>query len=67
MISAWNQWQAGFVGVPQQRAQDTGEIRADVDCNAAALFIAGMRGCMSLAKNYQSAATLRECGSQLIA
>lgn len=59
-------WQTAFVNA-LQRAQDNGEIRADVDCDAAALFIiAGMEGCMSLAKNHQSAATLRQCGRQLI-
>lgn len=59
-------WQSAFVDA-LRRARDIGEIRADVDCDAAALFIiAGMEGCMSLAKNHQSAATLRQCGGQLI-
>ncbi len=60
-------WQSAFVNA-LQRAQENGEIRAGVDCDAAALFIiAGMEGCMSVAKNHQSAATLRQCGGQLIA
>lgn len=59
-------WHTAFVQA-LQRARKLGEIRADVDCDAAALFIiAGMEGCMSLAKNHQSAAILRQCGSQLI-
>lgn len=59
-------WQNAFTSA-LQRAQKSGEIRAEVDCDAAALFIiAGMEGCMSLAKNHQSAATLRQCGGQLI-
>lgn len=59
-------WQNAFSNA-LLRAQRNKEVRADVDCEAAALFIiAGMEGCMSLAKNHQSAATLRQCGSQLI-
>lgn len=59
-------WQNAFVDA-LRRAQENGEIRAEVDCDAAALFIiASMEGCMSLAKNHQSAATLRQCGGQLI-
>ena len=59
-------WQNAFTSA-LQRAQKSGEIRAEVDCDAAALFIiAGMEGCMSLAKNHQSAATWRQCGSQLM-
>ncbi len=59
-------WQNAFVDA-LRHGQKNGEIRAKVDCDAAALFIiASMEGCMSLAKNHQSAATLRQCGGQLI-
>jgi len=60
-------WQDAFISA-LQRARNIGEIRADVDCEAAALFIiASMEGCMSLAKNHQSMTTLHRCGGQLIA
>lgn len=59
-------WQNAFISA-LQRARDIGEIRPDVDCEAAALFIiASMEGCMSLAKNHQSVTILHQCGGQLI-
>lgn len=48
------------------RARGGGEIRADVDPAAAALFIvSGMWGCVGVAKSLQSAAAYRACLGQL--
>ncbi|MHB8254567.1 MAG: TetR family transcriptional regulator C-terminal domain-containing protein [Acidiferrobacter sp.] len=42
------------------------EIRADVDCDAAALFIlAAWEGCWGIAKNQQSVVVFRQCMVQL--
>jgi len=48
------------------RAQGAGEIRAGVDCHAAALFIvSAWEGCTGIAKNMQSRTTFTACMSQL--
>lgn len=48
------------------RAQGAGEVRADVDCHAAALFIvSAWEGCTGIAKNMQSRKTFTACMSQL--
>ncbi|MBI5330208.1 MAG: TetR family transcriptional regulator C-terminal domain-containing protein [Betaproteobacteria bacterium] len=48
------------------RAQGAGEVRTDVDCHAAALFIvSAWEGCTGIAKNMQSIKTFSACMSQL--
>lgn len=48
------------------KGQQQKQIRADVDCEAAALFIvAAWEGCWSVAKNMQSIKTFRLCMAQL--
>ena len=48
------------------RAQRQGEVRADVDCEAAALFIfSSWEGCIGVAKNLQSVKAYRSCMEQL--
>jgi len=52
--------------VALMKAKEAGEVRADVDCEAAALFIlAAWEGCFSVAKSRQSASLFRECLTQL--
>jgi len=59
------QWQAAFEEA-LRRSQQAGEVRADVDCKAAALFIvSAWEGCTGVAKNTQSVAGFRACMSQL--
>jgi AcrR family transcriptional regulator len=49
-----------------RRAQLAGEVREDVDCHAAALFIvSAWEGCTGIAKNMQSVESFRACMSQL--
>ena len=43
-----------------------GEVRAEVNCHAAALFIvSAWEGCVGIAKNMQSVDSFRACMSQL--
>lgn len=49
-----------------QRAQASGDLKSDVDCKAAALFIvSAWEGCIGTAKNLQSIDVLLSCGRQL--
>lgn len=49
-----------------RRGQQQGVIRAEVDCQAAALFVvAAWEGCAGTAKNFQSARAFRGCMQQL--
>ncbi len=49
-----------------RRAQAQGEVRADVDCHAAALFIVSAEeGCIGVAKNLQSPEAFITCLRQL--
>jgi TetR/AcrR family transcriptional repressor of nem operon len=49
-----------------RRAQEAGDLRAEVDCRAAALFVvAAWEGCTGIAKNMQSVASYRACMAQL--
>ncbi len=49
-----------------RRAQAQGELRPEVDCEAAALFIvSAWEGCIGIAKNLQSVEALLSCGRQL--
>ena len=49
-----------------RRGQKQGDIRADVNCRAAALFIvSAFEGCVGVAKNMQSLETFRSCMRQL--
>jgi AcrR family transcriptional regulator len=49
-----------------QRGQAAGEIRPDVDCQAAALFIvSAWEGCIGIAKNLQSIEGFDQCLRQL--
>jgi len=58
-------WQTTFEQA-LRRAQTAGELRADVDCRGAALFIvAAWEGCVGVAKNMQSADGFSECMAQL--
>ncbi|OYY75373.1 MAG: TetR family transcriptional regulator [Gammaproteobacteria bacterium 28-57-27] len=60
-----NQWQSAFEDA-LRRAQVAGEVREDVDCHAAALFIvSAWEGCTGIAKNMQSVESFRACMSQL--
>lgn len=48
------------------RAQGAGEVRPEVDCNAAALFVvSAWEGCTGIAKNMQSMKIYQACMSQL--
>lgn len=48
------------------RGQKQGEVRRDVDCRAAALFIvSAWEGCVGVAKNQQSVKDFRMCMKQL--
>ncbi len=60
-----NEW---LISVEQalQRAQTAGDLKSDVDCKAAALFIvSAWEGCVGTAKNLQSIDALLNCGRQL--
>lgn len=49
-----------------KRAQQAGQLRKDVDCRAAALFIlSAYEGCVSVAKNLQSSKEFQICINQL--
>jgi len=59
------QWQGAFEDA-LRRGRQAGEVRADVDCAAAALFIvSAWEGCTGVAKNTQSVAGFRACMTQL--
>ncbi len=48
------------------KAQAQGRVRADVDCEAASLFlVAAWEGCWGIAKSRQSAAVFRQCLREL--
>jgi TetR/AcrR family transcriptional regulator, transcriptional repressor for nem operon len=58
-------WQDAF-DETLRRAQKTGEVRRDLDCRAAALFIvSAWEGCIGVAKNMQSVDAYCSCLSQL--
>ena len=58
-------WQ-GVVQAALARAQAQGRVRADLDCEAASLFlVAAWEGCWGIAKNRQSAAVFRQCLREL--
>ena len=60
-----SQWQEAFEEA-LRRAQIAGEIRGEVNCHAAALFIvSAWEGCTGVAKNMQSVEAFRACMSQL--
>lgn len=60
-----NAWLAS-VEQALQRAQASGDLKSDVDCKAAALFIvSAWEGCIGTAKNLQSIDVLLSCGRQL--
>lgn len=62
VLNAWRE----AVESASRRAQEQGDLRADVDCAAAALFIvSAWEGCIGIAKNLQSAAALSVCSRQL--
>ncbi|MBI5612955.1 MAG: TetR/AcrR family transcriptional regulator [Gammaproteobacteria bacterium] len=49
-----------------KRGQKRGQVRAEVDCRAAALFIvSAFEGCIGIAKNLQSVKEFRLCMAQL--
>ncbi len=50
-----------------KRGQKAGQVRSDVDCRAAALFIvSAFEGCIGTAKNLQSVKEFRLCMAQLV-
>lgn len=50
-----------------RRGQKAGQVRTDVDCRAAALFIvSAFEGCIGIAKNLQSVKEFRLCMAQLV-
>lgn len=50
-----------------KRGQKAGQVRKDVDCRAAALFIvSAFEGCIGVAKNLQSVKEFRLCMTQLV-
>ena len=50
-----------------KRGQKQGQVRKDVDCRAAALFIvSAFEGCIGIAKNLQSVKEFRLCMTQLV-
>ncbi|MEK7816491.1 MAG: TetR family transcriptional regulator C-terminal domain-containing protein, partial [Pseudomonadota bacterium] len=50
-----------------KRGQKVGQVRKDVDCRAAALFIvSAFEGCIGIAKNLQSVKEFRLCMAQLV-
>ena len=58
-------WQDAFDDA-LRRAQRAGELRRDLDCRAAALFIvSAWEGCIGVAKNMQSVDAYCACLSQL--
>lgn len=58
-------WQDAFEDA-LRRAQMMGEVRGEVNCHAAALFIvSAWEGCTGIAKNMQSVESYRACMSQL--
>lgn len=58
-------WQDSFEEA-LRRAQVAGEVRGEVNCHAAALFIvSAWEGCTGVAKNMQSVEAFRACMSQL--
>jgi AcrR family transcriptional regulator len=62
IVTTWG----GVIRDALERGQKAGEIRADVDCRAAALFIlSAWEGCVGVAKSMQSAAGFQMCLGQL--
>lgn len=58
-------WQRSMRDV-LRRAQETGKLKPDVDCEAAALFIvSAWEGCAGVAKNLQSDKVFGQCMRQL--
>jgi len=58
-------WQGAFEAA-LVHAQTAGELRREVDCRAAAMFIvAAWEGCVGIAKNLQSAEGFADCMAQL--
>ncbi len=50
-----------------KRGQKQGQVRKDLDCRAAALFIvSAFEGCIGIAKNLQSVKEFRLCMTQLV-
>lgn len=50
-----------------KRGQKAGQVRKDMDCRAAALFIvSAFEGCIGVAKNLQSVKEFRLCMTQLV-
>jgi hypothetical protein len=63
IFSLWHQ----VTRAALEQAQRTGILRADVDCDETATFVlAAVEGCIGLAKNAQSVATLKRCNRGLI-
>jgi len=62
VLYAWRE----SVEIALQRAQGQGDLRPDVDCADAALFIvSAWEGCIGIAKNLQSPEALSVCSRQL--
>ncbi len=62
ILQAWRD----AVEVALRTAQEQGQLRSDVNCGEAALFIvSAWEGCIGIAKNLQSGAALEVCSRQL--
>jgi len=62
----YDEWRQALVDV-LRRGQHTGQVKPSVDIEGAAAFIvAGVEGCIGMAKNAQSRELLMRCGSGLL-
>lgn len=62
VLQAWRD----AVETALRKAQEQGELRAEVDCAESALFIvSAWEGCIGIAKNLQSGEALEACSRQL--
>ena len=65
VIAVFDQWRDALAGA-LRRGQDKGNIRGDVACNQAAIFIIAVyEGSIGMAKTYQSASLYRDLATQM--
>lgn len=65
LVALLTRWQT-VLEAALTRAQSQGDVRPDVSCADAALFVlAAWEGCWGVAKNHQSAAVFRQCLARL--
>ena len=64
--AVYQEWRAGIQSA-LERAQQSGDIRQDIDCAKTATFVlAAFSGCIGVAKNAQSSGQLQICGAGLV-